>query len=267
MLRADGIAIHSIKRAVAHHFGLPPTQFDSAVRSRNIARPRQIAMYLARRLTNKSSVEIGAAFGGRDHTTVLHAVQKVEQLRDADPAFDALVRELGRIIPERISLPAQLPPDLAEASRLAVLNVVRTAKQEPDGGCNGDAGMIRAALAELYDEEPYLRVECRDGSMAEMLVSPRGTWTMLHVSGDRARFAGAGTGIERLNGVVPEPGPDAAAETAPPESPSTDPRPKTRNCNRCGEEFVSEHAGHRRCRSCTNIVRSHNLAATEGLYS
>jgi chromosomal replication initiator protein len=56
----------------------------SARRSRNVARPRQIAMYLAKQLTQRSLPEIGRKFGGRDHTTVMHAVRKIEELIDGD---------------------------------------------------------------------------------------------------------------------------------------------------------------------------------------
>ena len=60
----------------------------SARRSRAVARPRQIAMYLSKQLTQRSLPDIGRKFGGRDHTTVMHAVKKVDELRAADRHFD-----------------------------------------------------------------------------------------------------------------------------------------------------------------------------------
>ncbi|MBN8841144.1 MAG: chromosomal replication initiator protein DnaA, partial [Sphingomonadales bacterium] len=63
---------------------------------RAVARPRQIAMYLAKRLTTRSLPEIGRKFGGRDHSTVIHAVRRIEELRDSDNDIDGAVRLLMR---------------------------------------------------------------------------------------------------------------------------------------------------------------------------
>ena len=71
---------------------------SSARRSRTVARPRQIAMYLSKQLTSRSLPEIGRAFGGRYHTTVIHAVRKVEELMKADPAFAEDVELLTRML-------------------------------------------------------------------------------------------------------------------------------------------------------------------------
>ena len=68
----------------------------SARRARAVARPRQIAMYLAKRLTTRSLPEIGRKFGGRDHSTVIHAVRRIEELRDNDRDVDSAVRLLMR---------------------------------------------------------------------------------------------------------------------------------------------------------------------------
>ena len=68
----------------------------SARRSRTIARPRQIAMYLAKNLTTRSLPEIGRKFGGRDHTTVIHAIKKVEELKRNDSNFTEDVEILTR---------------------------------------------------------------------------------------------------------------------------------------------------------------------------
>ncbi len=78
------ITIDEIQRKTAEHFNLRLTDMHSARRARNVARPRQIAMYLAKQLTARSLPEIGRKFGGRDHTTVMHAVRKVEELMTED---------------------------------------------------------------------------------------------------------------------------------------------------------------------------------------
>ena len=88
------ITIDEIQKAVSVHFDLKPIDLVSARRARAVARPRQIAMYLAKRLTTRSLPEIGRKFGGRDHSTVIHAVRRIEELRDADRDVDAAVRAL-----------------------------------------------------------------------------------------------------------------------------------------------------------------------------
>lgn len=78
------IKIEDIQRAVAQHFNVSKSDLLSARRNRSIVRPRQIAMYLSKHMTPRSLPEIGRRFGGRDHTTVLHAVRKIEELIAAD---------------------------------------------------------------------------------------------------------------------------------------------------------------------------------------
>ncbi len=78
------VTIDNIQKTVAEYFQMRTSDLLSAKRSRSIARPRQIAMTLAKELTNHSLPEIGAAFGGRDHTTVIHANKKIKELRDSD---------------------------------------------------------------------------------------------------------------------------------------------------------------------------------------
>ncbi|HXH16376.1 MAG TPA: chromosomal replication initiator protein DnaA [Sphingomonas sp.] len=90
------VTIDEIQKLVSAHFELKPLDLISARRARAVARPRQIAMYLAKRLTTRSLPEIGRKFGGRDHSTVIHAVRKIEELRDSDRDIDAAVRVLMR---------------------------------------------------------------------------------------------------------------------------------------------------------------------------
>lgn len=88
------VTIDQIQKAVSDHFELKPLDLVSSRRARAVARPRQIAMYLAKRLTTRSLPEIGRKFGGRDHSTVIHAVRRIEELRDSDRDVDGAVRVL-----------------------------------------------------------------------------------------------------------------------------------------------------------------------------
>lgn len=90
------VTIDEIQKAVSAHFELKPVDLVSARRAVVVARPRQIAMYLAKRLTTRSLPEIGRKFGGRDHSTVIHAVRRIEELRDTDREIDTAVRYLLR---------------------------------------------------------------------------------------------------------------------------------------------------------------------------
>ncbi len=90
------VTIDEIQRAVSAYFDIKPIDLISARRARAVARPRQIAMYLAKRLTTRSLPEIGRKFGGRDHSTVIHAVRRIEELRGTDSEIDNAVRVLQR---------------------------------------------------------------------------------------------------------------------------------------------------------------------------
>ena len=100
LLRANDrrISIDDIQKQVAAHFNIRLADMHSARRARSIARPRQVAMYLAKQLTSRSLPEIGRKFGGRDHTTVMHAVRKVEELRDSDASFAEDLELLKRML-------------------------------------------------------------------------------------------------------------------------------------------------------------------------
>ena len=82
------VSIENIQKTVADYFKIRVAELLSKRRSRSIARPRQIAMALAKELTNHSLPEIGDAFGGRDHTTVLHACRRIIALRETDKRVD-----------------------------------------------------------------------------------------------------------------------------------------------------------------------------------
>ncbi len=100
LLRANDrrITIEEIQKRVAEHYNIKLSEMHSARRSRAIARPRQVAMYLAKQLTSRSLPEIGRKFGGRDHTTVMHAVKKVDELRASDAGFAEDVELLRRML-------------------------------------------------------------------------------------------------------------------------------------------------------------------------
>ena len=100
LLRAHDrrLTMEEIQKRVAEHFKIRISDMSSARRSRAVARPRQVAMYLSKQLTSRSLPEIGRAFGGRDHTTVMHAVRKVEELSRLDTAFAGDVELLTRML-------------------------------------------------------------------------------------------------------------------------------------------------------------------------
>jgi chromosomal replication initiator protein len=93
------VTVDDIQKAAAEHFGLKQADLISERRTRAVARPRQAAMWLAKQLTTRSLPDIGRRFGGRDHTTVLHAVRRIDELRAADVQLardlETLMRKLG----------------------------------------------------------------------------------------------------------------------------------------------------------------------------
>ena len=88
MSQNKSVTVDNIKKTVAQHFNIKTSDMDSKRRTRSLARPRQIAMALSKELTNHSLPEIGEYFGGRDHTTVLHACRKIKELRDEDSGLN-----------------------------------------------------------------------------------------------------------------------------------------------------------------------------------
>ncbi|SDG56649.1 chromosomal replication initiator protein DnaA [Limimonas halophila] len=92
------VTIDEIQKKVAEHYKVRVSDLSSSRRARTIARPRQVAMYLCKQLTERSLPEIGRKFGGRDHTTVMHAVRKVDELRQNDANFAEDVDLLNRML-------------------------------------------------------------------------------------------------------------------------------------------------------------------------
>lgn len=89
-----GLTMDRIARTVASHYRMTVEELKSKSNSRAIAVPRQVAMYLCKRLTNHSFPEIGREFGGKHHTTVMHSVEKIESLTRDDRVFHKGVSEL-----------------------------------------------------------------------------------------------------------------------------------------------------------------------------
>lgn len=95
------ISIDSIQRAVSDYYSLTPADLKGKKRTQAVAVPRQIAMYLARSLTNSSTTEVGLEFGGRDHTTVIHACQRVTARLKSDATLETSLQKISNTIRER----------------------------------------------------------------------------------------------------------------------------------------------------------------------
>ena len=100
LLRANDrrVTIEEIQKKVAEHFNTRLSDMSSPRRARAVARPRQVAMYLAKQLTSRSLPEIGRKFGGRDHTTVMHAVSRIESLMNSDSVISDDLELLKRML-------------------------------------------------------------------------------------------------------------------------------------------------------------------------
>lgn len=98
--KQTNMSIEIIQRVVADYFSLSYNDLKGKKRTQNIVGPRQLAMYIAREITEYSTTELGLEFGGRDHTTVMHACQKIEDKIRADPSTDSTIQTLIRMIKE-----------------------------------------------------------------------------------------------------------------------------------------------------------------------
>ena len=96
----EDISIDLIQKKIANSFNISFSDMKSKKREKNIALPRQVAMYLSRKLTNFSTTEIGNEFGGKDHSTVIHAVSKIEGMRENDNSFREKIDRLTKEITE-----------------------------------------------------------------------------------------------------------------------------------------------------------------------
>lgn len=92
------ISVEEIQKKVAEHYNIKMSDMASSKRTRAIARPRQVAMYLAKTLTSKSLMDIGRKFGGKDHTTVMHALKNIEKLKLGDAEINEDLHILSKIL-------------------------------------------------------------------------------------------------------------------------------------------------------------------------
>jgi chromosomal replication initiator protein len=98
--RQANMSIDNIQRVVAEYFSLTPNDLKGKKRTQNIVFPRQLSMYIGREITEYSTTEIGQSFGGRDHTTVMHACKIIEERIRSDPTLDSTIEVLKRMIKE-----------------------------------------------------------------------------------------------------------------------------------------------------------------------
>jgi chromosomal replication initiator protein len=88
------VTIDSIQKFVAEYYQLKLAELKSKNNSKSVALPRQVAMYLCKALTNASLPEIGKSFGGKHHSTVIHSIRKVDDMRKSDTTFNTLINTL-----------------------------------------------------------------------------------------------------------------------------------------------------------------------------
>jgi chromosomal replication initiator protein len=96
--KQSNLSIDIIQREVAEHYQLSPNDLKGKKRNQSIVFPRQLAMYITRKLTEYSTIEIGQSFGGRDHTTVLHSCDRIESIIQSDPKIDSEIQNIIRDI-------------------------------------------------------------------------------------------------------------------------------------------------------------------------
>jgi hypothetical protein len=248
-------SVQVIKKHVAKSFGIPRTSMESSQRHRVVARPRQIAMFMAATMTHHSYPEIGRMFGGRDHTTVMHAVRKIEELMSIDVEFSDRVKEVKATIfaPPEIGIDDSVD-NLDEAARQVCRAAVRRAKVEMGASVSGKPETLRQTLLEAYGERVAITGMTRDGHSVELLVSRKGTWSMIEVAadGEVARMVVSGfewrtPAPQESPAVLPTPDVQPAPD-APPAYPRDD------NCMRCRKTFKRTSVGHRHCADCRSFL-------------
>ena len=89
--RGRSVTVEAIQKVVASHYGIKVTELKSRNNSKHISFPRQVAMYVCKQLTEKSLPALGEYFGGKHHTTVIHAVRKIASMREKDREFDRVI--------------------------------------------------------------------------------------------------------------------------------------------------------------------------------
>ena len=161
LLRANErrVTIDEIQKRVAEHFNIKMAEMTSSRRARAVARPRQVAMYLAKQLTSRSLPEIGRKFGGRDHTTVMHAVKKIEELIASDPS----ARRGRRAAPPHA---AKLTRVIASASAIAGAELLASMPRRRNGAVRRRfRAIMRSRLRRLAQHCP----RAADGDLRPIL--------------------------------------------------------------------------------------------------
>ena len=98
--QAKVITVDKIQNVVSNYFNIPLSEMLSQRRSRPLARPRQVAMYLAKKITSRSLPEIGRRFANRDHTTVIHAVKTITRLSEKDDEMKKNIEQIKALLLE-----------------------------------------------------------------------------------------------------------------------------------------------------------------------
>ncbi len=98
--KQTNMSLEIIQKVVAEYFSLSINDLKGKKKTQNIVFPRQLSMFITREITEYSTTEVGQAFGGRDHTTEMHACQKIEDKIRADPTLDSTIQSLIRMIKE-----------------------------------------------------------------------------------------------------------------------------------------------------------------------
>jgi chromosomal replication initiator protein len=98
--KQSNVSIDNIIQVISSHFDISISDIKSKKKTKNIVYPRQLAMYIARNITEMSTTEIGESFGGRDHSTVIHATEKIEEFKHSDPTEDGRIQNLIKLIKE-----------------------------------------------------------------------------------------------------------------------------------------------------------------------
>lgn len=162
------ITIAMVQRAVADHFGIKPEEMTSDRRAREVARPRQVAMYLCTIFTPRSLPEIGRRFGGRDHTTIMHGIRQIEKLRAELPELDNDIKALSVALTRmRGAEPVVLPPPSVPSTR------PETAEHPPaKGWCDQCSRLVTDVEA----------TGCRSAWCGRSKLSPDPTYTLGGVS-------------------------------------------------------------------------------------
>ena len=229
--------IDQIKQLVADHYGVAVRLLVGPQRGRCIARPRQVAMFMAINFTQRSLPQIGRAFGNRDHTTVMHARRRIEELKESDPDMARDLKDLEAKLLLSDQIEELRIVDLEEAMEKVFKMAVGLAKTVPGRSCRGLPRVLRAYLAKTYGEKTVARARDKAGDGVELMVSDAGSWTLLATDDYGARIVAAGEGWKP--GKVPR---------APP--------PKVRTCLKCREEFPDAGGLHlcARCREANGKI-------------